>query len=279
MDKNIMDLKKYREEVSRFLAKVDTEFITNCEKNEIYIIDHWFREYAGKQYTRSSSFLDKTREKIDEIIRCAKEDVPWELRDIFEDIEEDIADYMWWTVEKYTITDDDTMKFAQVDYDIDGNIIDAWFAHNLPKQYEKLRDEWERLTFKRNGELGLDLDFQPGDILQINDLPYGKSKYAVYADKEQINDTIRHNFIIIDEYGDVDIIDSLEMSYELASYSFPFAKMQKATTCHIASLNNIKTIVESHPDVYKGIRFLWRAETNIVKKKWILNRILQNTKG
>lgn len=276
MEKCIMNLTEYKEAVSKFFDRVDAELMTDCEKNEIYIVDCWFRSDNYKDGIRYNSALVKTRDKINEIMGRAREDVPWELRDIFEETEEDIADYMWWAVEKYTFTDNDTMQFARVDYDIDGNIIDVCLEHDIPKQYEEMRDEYERLTFKRKSELSLDLDFQNGDIIQIDDMPYGESKYAVYADKEQIETSTKHNLIIIDEHDNVDIIDSLEMSFELATHSFPFAGAQKTTECPISKLNNIKTIVKNHLDVYKGIRFLWRAETDIFKKKWILNRILQN---
>lgn len=185
-DEKTVSLDEYKEQVSSFFKNVKQKLLIDCEDNEVYTVQNSFRDDIASEYGADVySSVFKKYENVEELIYRAEDN----LEGNFEDSDEYLGDFCYWTINKYRLSEDgEYKKIFSIYQTFLNNILEIYFnidAENELTPIEKeVYSEWLRLSGIYSPQrVVIKFPYSKGDVLQISGHPYSNiNQYFIYYD-------------------------------------------------------------------------------------------------
>ena len=147
-DENTVSLDEYKEQVSSFFKTVKENLLIDCEDNEVYTVSNSFRNDIASEYSADVySSVFKKYENVEELIYRAEDN----LEGNFEDSDEYLGDFCYWTINKYRLSSDGEYKrIFSIYQTFLNNILEIYFNIDIENELtlieKEVYNEWLRLS-------------------------------------------------------------------------------------------------------------------------------------
>jgi len=179
-----ISLEEYKKRVAAFYKKVQEELIVDAEENEFYHVYNTCRRDIESKYAVSYAGMFRQVDKINEMIFRADDNIYGEL----DDIEDDVNDIYWWSIDKYRMIDGEYEKIYHINQYGTSHLFGISFIYKFPEHATAIEKEiyyeWEKLNgWSVRSRIKIEYPYQKGDILRVDNKPYSSTPdYFVYLE-------------------------------------------------------------------------------------------------
>ncbi|MBQ3125033.1 MAG: hypothetical protein IJC09_06425 [Clostridia bacterium] len=183
----MVSLDEYKEQVSSFFKTVKEKLLIDCEDNEVYTVSNSFRNDIVSEYGADIySSVFKQYENAEELIYRAEDN----LEGNFEDSDEYLGEFCYWTINKYRLSGDGEYKrIFSIYQTFLNNILEIYFNIDIESELtpieKEVYNEWLRLSGIYSPQRAIiNFPYSKGDVLQISGHPYSNiNQYFIYYDR------------------------------------------------------------------------------------------------
>ena len=242
MNDKYISYEEYKECVNEFWEKVKENLLVNANDDEIYHVYNTYRDDVNGKYDLGSysGLYRKIERAFDMILRADDNN-----GDI-DDIEEDLCDIYYWSIDKYRITEGEYERIFKIDLVGRTGFFGIEFCSNFLKHATGPEGEvyamWRKLYGWPGGaRVKIRLPYKKGDILKVNNKPYSNMPdYYVYLENENVFK--RHSFNVL-SYQNL-FSDGSMIGY----YGFLPCHIEVVPACPDKLFNKIAHIVRENSD-------------------------------
>ena len=185
-DEKTVSLDEYKEQVYSFFKNVKEKLLIDCEDNEVYTVQNSFRDDIASEYGADVyGSVFKKYENVEELIYRAEDN----LEGNFEDSDEYLGDFCYWTINKYRLSSDGEYKrIFSIYQTFLNNILEIYFNIDIEDELTSIEkevyNEWLRLSGIYSPQRAvIKFPYSKADVLRVSGHPYSNiNQYFIYYD-------------------------------------------------------------------------------------------------
>lgn len=239
-----VSLDEYKEQVSSFFKNVREKLLIDCEDNEVYMVSNSFRDDVVSEYGADIySSVFKKYENVEELIYRAEDN----LEGNFEDSDEYLGDFCYWTINKYRLSKDgEYKKIFSLYQTFLNNFLEIYFNIDVENELtpieNEIYNEWLRLSGIYSPKRAvIKFPYSKGDVLRISGHPYSNTdQYFIYYDTGTA--------ISRDYFGRLCVTSLFSYCGVVRYGTFVLCYLEKVDSCEDKALCNIRKMILSSCD-------------------------------
>ena len=238
MTKDKISLEKYIENVKGFWKQVEERLMVDAKDNEVYQVYNICKKEFLK-YDIEYSGVFKQINSINNLIYRAWDNSLSEL----EDIDEDIDDICYWSINKYRLVDGEYEQIFRLSQS-SNEYLDFEFNYKIQSfgnEYEKiLNKEWNVL----NSAKGIKFDFECGDIIQVSAMPMYAQENKEYFVYHKDDGVFKRDSYGVLRYGSI-----CRSNSQYGFRSFVPCHIEKVQSSDDEVFNRLSKIISRNSDI------------------------------
>jgi len=238
MMKDKISLDKYMENVKEFWKQVKEKLMVDAKDNEVYQVYNICRKNFLK-YNIEYSGVFKQINSIYKLIYRAWDNSLSEL----EDVDEDIDDICYWSINKYRLTDGEYEQIFRLNQS-SNEYLDFEFNYKI----QSFGNEDEKILYKEwnalNSTKGINFDFQCGDIIQVSAMPIYAQENKEYFIYHKDDGVFKRDFCGELRYGSISRSNS-----QYGFRSFVPCYIKKVQVSDDETFNKLSKIIGENSDM------------------------------
>jgi len=178
-------LDEYKKMTRAFWEIAEEKLLVDARENEFYHVYNTCRKDLDGKYNVLYSGMYKSIDKAREMIYRANDNNYGDL----DDVEEELCDIYWWSIDKYRLTDENEYEriFHINQYDTSGLFgieFHYKFAEYATTTEKVVYEEWEKLNgWSALNRFNIEFPYTKGDLLRVDNKPYSNTPdYYVYLE-------------------------------------------------------------------------------------------------